>query len=281
MFYLNKCLKKIITHWSKTAWVTKIYQTFQPTAEELKPSEKWNTLLPRRQTGAILIYHKAWFTLKIIDTNSIHSALLCQCSSTRAEREAQTQPLSAMPEQGAANPNTNQGWMIIALIRTGHQLFSQSFAKLKRAANQNYFESWKSGKTFTPWGQESNEAVCPKPALSPCLDIFETRLNSIPSTTVWPHSRSCLEQATGQDHLPRSLPNWIILWITAESSPHIHTQELVWLSSAESPGSSILEIFLFSNILPHSKRDGNKGFGFFFKHTQITVQQQSSYSIVF
>lgn len=184
--------------------MTKIYQTFQPTAEELKPSEKWNTLLPRHQTGAILIYHKAWFTLKIIDTNSIHSALLCQCLSTRAEHKAQTQPLSAMPEQGAANPNKNQGWMIIAQIRTGHQLFSQSFAKLKHAANQNYFESWVSGKTFTPWGQESNGAVCPKPALTLCLDIFETRLNSIPSTMVWPHSRSCLEQTTGQDHLPRS-----------------------------------------------------------------------------
>lgn len=74
MFYLNKCLKKIITHWSKTAWVTKIYQTFQPTAEELKPSEKWNTLLPRHQTGAIL-YHKAWFTLKIIDTNSLSTTV--------------------------------------------------------------------------------------------------------------------------------------------------------------------------------------------------------------
>lgn len=101
MFYLNKCLGKINTHWPKTAWVTKIYQTFQPTAEELKPSEKWNTLLPRHQTRAILIYQEAYFTLKIIDTNSIHSALLCQSSSSRAEREAD----SAL----SANPSTKQG----------------------------------------------------------------------------------------------------------------------------------------------------------------------------
>lgn len=136
-----------------------------------------------------------------------------------------------MPEQGAASPNTKQGWMIIAQIRTGHQLLSQSSAKLQPAADQIYFESWPSEKTFTPWGQESNGAVCPQPALPLCWGTLETRLNSIPST-VWPHSRSCLQQETGPDHLPRSLPNWIILWITAEPSPHTHTRRN-WFESPQ------------------------------------------------
>lgn len=124
MFYLNKCLRKINTHWPKTAWVTKIYQTFQPTAEELKPSEKWNTLLPRHQTRAILIYQRAYFTLKIIDTNSTHSALLCQCSSTRAECEAQTQlsvpclSRSCQPKHKAGlNYCSNHNWTPAALTK--------------------------------------------------------------------------------------------------------------------------------------------------------------------
>lgn len=70
-----------------------------------------------------------------------------------------------MPEQGAASPNTKQCWMIIAQIRTGHQLFSHSSAKLQPAADLIYFESWLSEKAVTPWGQESKGAVCPKPAL--------------------------------------------------------------------------------------------------------------------
>lgn len=124
MFYLNKCLRKINTHWPKTAWVTQIYQTFQPTGEELKPSEKWNTLLPRHQTGAILIYQRAYFTLKIIDTNSTHSALLCQCSSTRAECEAQTQlsvpclSRSCQPKHKAGlNYCSNHNWTPAALTK--------------------------------------------------------------------------------------------------------------------------------------------------------------------
>lgn len=185
-----------------------------------------------------------------------------------------------MPEQGAANPNTKQGWMIIAHIRAGHQLLSQSSAKLKPAANQNYFESWISEKTFTPWGQESNGAVRPKPTLSPCLDIFMTRLNSIPST-VWPHSRSCLEQETGPDHLLRSLPNGIILWITAEPSPHIHTRKN-WF---ESPQLSHLAFpflrYFFSQTSYPTQKETERLWVFFFKYTQITVQQWSSYPIIF
>lgn len=262
MFYLNKCLKKIITHWSKTAWVTKIYQTFQPTAEELKPSEKWNTLLPRHQTGAILIYHKAWFTVKIIDTNSIHSALLCQCSSTRAECEAQTQPLSAMPEQGAASPNTNQGWIIIAQIRTGHQLFSQSFAKLKPAANQNYCESWISGKSFTPWGQESNGAVCPKPALSPYSGIFETRLNSTPSTTADPAWSRRLDKIIFQG------PLQIELSCESQLSPPLTYTRRNWFDSPQLSHLAFPVLrYFFSQTSYPTVRDGSKGFGVFFKHT--------------
>lgn len=40
--------------------------------------------------------------------------------------------------------------MIIFQIRTGHQLLSQSSAKLKLAANQNYFESQISEKVLCP-----------------------------------------------------------------------------------------------------------------------------------
>lgn len=125
-------------------------------------------------------------------------------------------------KQGAANPNKKKVWMIIFQIRTGHQLLSQSSAKLKLAANQNYFESQISEKAFMPWGQTSNGAGCPKPVLSPCLDNFKIRLDNTLSKTVWTHSRSCLEQEVGPDHLSRSLPTWIILWIITEPFPHIH-----------------------------------------------------------